>query len=226
MATIRSWRRATLADETTPSPVDALTALHELVRRLLTTVMGYTDTSFFRPAGQRAPVGSTDKPYATVKLYAEELLSFNLRRFEVTDSAVTVPVEKLGNPTSDLIEVIDSLDTVTASVQFFKDGRVDAVGRAAWGEAALSRAHALVRRLELTQSVEAANALGLAYQGTLGPVRDLSDVKVDGVGERRAQVDLVFCFSDSEAAAQAMFRSVSFLVKVQQPDGYINEVSS
>lgn len=212
-----------MADET-PTPVDGATALHELVRRLLTYAMGYTDQNFFRPAGQRAPVGSTSTPYATVKLYGSELLSYNLRRFDADDPAVADVAE--GLTPSDLVEVIDGLGAITASVQFFKDGRVDGAGRSVWGEAALSRAQSLVRRLEMSHVVDQANAYGLAYQGPVGPIRDLSDPKVDGVGERRAQVDLVFNFGDAEVAAQAMFRTVVFNVKVQQPDGHISEVSS
>jgi hypothetical protein len=204
--------------------IDVATALHELIRRYLTFVMGYADENFFRPSGQRAPVGSTSAPYATVKLYGDKFLSYNLRRVPFDDPAVEGLTDDLEE--NDLVEIIDGLSTVTASVQFFKDGRVDGAGRPVWGEAALSRARSLVRRLELSQSVEKANEYGLAYNGTVGPIRDLSDVKIDGVGERRAQVDLIFSFGDAELAAQAMFRTVVFNVKVQQPDGHINEVSS
>lgn len=202
--------------------MDTATALHELVRRLLTFAMGYTDQNFFRPAGQRAPVGAVNAPYATIKIYGDELLSYNLRRFDVDDPRVAGVVSGLAS--SDLVEVIDGLGMFTASVQFFKDGRVDGAGRPAWGDAAQSRARILVRRMELSPTVDQANAYGLAYH-TASAVRDLSDPKVDGVGERRAQVDLTFSVGDAEVAAQNMFRIVTLSMKVQQPDGHINEVS-
>jgi len=201
------------------SPVLALTALHELIRRLLTVAMGYTDTNFFRPDGQRAPAGAFKDPYATVKLYNNSLASYNLRRFSVTDPVVVglVPVG-----TTDLIEVIDSCDVIVASVQFWRDGATDGSGRTAWGVGALDRASTLAKRMELSATVEQANKFGLGYGGS-SIVRDLSAV-VDGSQENRAQVDLTFYFSSPELAAINMFKVAQFDLKVQQPDGHIQEV--
>lgn len=204
---------------------DARTALHQLLRRLFVYTLGYTDTNFFRPDGQRAPAGASDAPYATVKILSTSLESFNMRRYEVTDPDVdpVLPVFAEGEAT-DLLEVLEALDQVIVSVQFWRDGRVDGAGRAAWGEAAHARASSLVRRLEMSHSIDYANQLGLGYSSA-SQVRDLSGL-VDGSFERRAQVDLTFYVADAEVLALNMFKSATFDVKIQQPDGHISEVSA
>lgn len=209
-------------EEPTPAPVDASTALHLLLRRFLTFVMGYTDTNFFRPAGQRAPAGNAAAPYATIQILDSELLSFNFKRFAFDDPQAAAYTSEL--EMADLVEIISALETVTVSVQFWKDGAVDGAGRAAWGEKAFDRARRLVKRLELSTSVEQANLYGLGYQSA-GKVRNLPAV-VDAGLERRSQVDIVFSFGDAEAAAQSMFASVAVGIQIQQPDGHISEVSA
>jgi len=204
---------------------DAATALHELLRRLCQHTLGVGE-NFFRPAGQRAPAGPASAPFATINVISNELASFNLRRWSPDDpavAAVTPPVGEHETP-PDLLEVLEGLDQVVASVQFYRDGAVDGVGRPVWGDAAHARAASLVRRLEMTFSVERANLYGLAYSSA-SAVRNLSSV-VDGSSERRAQVDLTFYVANAEVVAMSMFRTLSIAIQVQQPDGHINEVSA
>lgn len=182
--------------------------------------MGYSDTNFFRPEGTRNPTGPTSKPYATVKLHSPEILSVNMVR--VVPSSDT---DHLVTPTQvppDLIEVIDSIESITTSVQFFRDGNVDGVGRPIWGEGALSRASSLVKRMNFSHVVDKMFSFGLGFMSA-SQIRDLSTV-VDGVNERRAQVDLEFVISSPEAVALQMFKSAEIGIKMQQPDGSINEV--
>lgn len=201
---------------------DAETALHRLLRRLFVFALG-TDSNFFRPEGQRAPAGPASAPYATVNLYLSEVASYNLRRWAYADPVVAA-VRPALDPAPDLLEVMESLDRVTVSVQFWRDGAVDGAGRAAWGETARARALSLVRRLEMSPVVERANEYGLAYAGA-SAVRDVSGV-VDGNYERRAQVDLTFYVANAEVLSLGMFREASLDVKIQQPDGHISEVSA
>lgn len=202
---------------------DASTALHELVRRALARALGLTDTNFFRPDGQRAPAGAANAPYATVKLYGATMASYNLRRYEVTDPAVedVVPADP-GD--ADLLEALEAMTEFTASVQFFRDGAVDGAGRPAWGEGAFDRAKRLVMRIEMSDAAMYLAGLGLAYVSA-SQVRDLSAV-ADGSNERRAQVDLTFYVADAEVALMNMFKTATFAVEVQQPDGHIDEVSA
>lgn len=199
----------------------AMTALHEIVRRVLGRVLG-TDNNFFRPEGQRAPSGAANAPYATVKIYSSQLVSFDLRRWFPSDLAVAHVVPE--GTVTDLVEVLETTTQFTASVQFWRDGSVDGAGRAAWGEGARDRAERLIMNLELSASIELMNSVGLGYS-TASNIRDVSGV-VDGNYERRAQVDLTFYFSNSAVAAINMFKTATFDIKVQQPDGHISEVSA
>jgi hypothetical protein len=202
--------------------VDGMTALHTLLRLLLVRASGVSDLNFFRPYGQRAPVGDAAAPYATVRLMTSDEVSANLRQWVVTDPAVAGVVDP--EEDHDLVEVLESFDEITVSVQFWKDGRVDAVGRGSWGEAAHSRAASLVRRLWMTHSVEYANQLGLGFVSA-SQVRDLSAV-VDAFNERRAQVDLTFYVTNAETFVLNTFASAAFDVKIQQPDNRIEEVTT
>lgn len=204
---------------------DASTSLHRLLRRLFCYAVG-ADAAFFHPEGQRAPSGAANAPYATVKIYAGEVASYNLRRWTYSDPAVIDVRPTIGEHDSapDLLEVMESVDKMTVSVQFWRDGAVDGAGRPTWGESARARAESLVRRLEMSASVERANEYGLAYSSA-SPVRDVSGT-VDGNYERRAQVDLTFYVANAEVLSIGMFKEASFDVKVQQQDGHISEVSA
>jgi hypothetical protein len=204
------------------SRLDYMAAVQALLRRLCQETLAIEDGNFFRPHGQRAPAGAASAPYATIQIYASDMASLDVRRFLVTDPAVA-DVLPVGVQT-DLIEVAETLDSFTASVQFWRDGAIDAAGRPAWGETAHSRARSLATRLMLSENVSRANSYGLAYAGS-SQVRDLS-ANVDGANERRAQVDLFFYVSNAEVAAINAFRSATFDIRVQQPDGHINEVST
>jgi hypothetical protein len=204
------------------SSLDYMTALHQLVRQLLQAALGLTDENFFRPHGMRTPAGAASQPYATVQIYASDMASFDLRRFLVTDPNVA-DVVPVGTSTN-LIEVLETLDFFTASVQFWRDGAVDSAGRPTWGETAHSRARSLVARLELSENVALANSYGLGYSKA-SQVRDLSG-NVDGANERRAQVDLTFYVSNAEVAAINSFRYANLQLKIQQPDGHLNEVNT
>lgn len=202
--------------------LDCIAAVHALVRRLCRAAMGMTDDNFFRPHGMRAPAGAASLPFATIQIYASDMASIDVRRFLVGDPAIADVLPDAIE--TGMLEVAETLDSFTASVQFWRDGAVDGAGRPTWGETAHSRARSLVARLWLSENVERANAYGLAYAGS-SQVRDLSGI-VDGAIERRAQVDLSFYVSNAEVAAINAFQSASIDIKVQQPDGHINEVST
>lgn len=201
--------------------LDYVAALHELLRRLFREATG-ADENFFRPHGMRAPAGPANAPYATLQIYSSDGLSLDIRRFLASDTEIgdVVPV----GTTTNLVEILETMDEFTVSVQFWRDGAVDGSGRPSWGENAHSRARTLAGRLWLSENVMRANVYGLGYAGA-SQVRDLSG-NVDGANERRAQVDLKFYASDALVSAINSFRTASLDIKVQQPDGHISEVST
>lgn len=159
--------------------------LNLAVRNLVRTVMGMADGSV-RPTNQVAPAGAQTLEIATVQIItAAELGWANEGQIDNSDGSSTATV--------------DALEEVVASIQFFRSPNPDPVGLAKFSTAAVDRARALCRRLQLPSAVAAMNAAGLGLL-RMSQVRDLTAI-ADSTWESRASVDLTFDVSTLESEA-------------------------
>lgn len=207
-----------------PLELDYVEAVGYLVCRIIRETLGEAE-GFASPANQRRPSGATSVPYCTVQLTSSSMVGYNTKRYDAADPAVAafVPLHS----TLNLLEVIDSLEEFTASVHFYRSGEVDDRGRAIRaGNAAQSKALRLVKLLDGSSAgQDRIRSYGLGYAGA-SKVRDLSGpVPEEGSYENHVQVDLTFYASNPEALALSSSTSVAMILKVQQPDNTISEVT-
>ena len=205
-----------MTDPTPPTPpvLDYLTAVNRLVRRACRETLGVAE-GYFKPARQRRPAGATSYDYATVTITRSDMVSVNVQRLSPTDLRIAglVPEGAV------LVELVDPLDEVTASVNFYRSGATDAAGLPVAVNQTMSRASTLVKLLESSTAAERLRAYGLGYAGA-SAIRDLSD-KVDGNYEDRAQVDLTIYASDPVLLVVTAFASAALDIKFQTSTGLV-----
>lgn len=165
------------------------------IRRLLRAVYGIADDDFFRPADQKAPTGTIDQQFGTVRIMAMPSEGVDVaRQFDEDDPSLNVR------------ETIDGVRHITASVQFF---RGDAYTKAA-------RLPALMRS---SLAMDECRAQGLGFI-RCGAPRNLTQ-EVDTNFEERGQIDVEFYVIAHEEISIPTYGRfpISIDMAIEKPDG-------
>lgn len=165
------------------------------IRRLLRTVYGITDENFFRPADQKAATGTISQQFGTVRIMAMPSEGVDVLRQENEDL-----------PSLNVLETIEGVRHITASVQFF---RGDAYTKAA-------RLPALMRS---SAAMDTCRAQGLGFI-RCGSPRNLTQ-EIDTNFEERGQIDIEFYVIAREEISLPTYGRfpMSIDMAIEKPDG-------
>jgi hypothetical protein len=188
-------------------------ACNDCVRYLVRTLLGMPDGSV-RPANMSFPAGAQSSAYATVLIMTDEDLGF-------PDAVRSTATGVNGQPDiANLLESSSEIHEFVASIQFFRDGAVDAQGLTSYGDSAFDRAARLAQLLQTTAGWDIQDRIGIALVAK-GPARNAS-IEVDGQMESRGIIELTFRVENIETVTLAAMASASFGIQVQQPGGRID----
>lgn len=176
--------------------------LNRNIRELVRTVMAMEPNSV-RPADQIMPAGTQSQRRATVKIIEVKQVGITRREFPAADPNLT--------------ESIESVQVVTASINFFGGTKQDPAGLARSQNWGLEMATRLGPRLRLAASIELQLKLGVLLLSE-GTPRNLSGV-VDATYESRGQVDMTFTAANREQAAVPTLVSAEVELQIQESAG-------
>jgi hypothetical protein len=157
------------------------------IRQIIRVAMGM-DADSVRPANQLAGAGTQVQHLATVEIIRTTDLGWPAITTENVDDTDASPV----------IENVDQLKQVVASVNFYRGGNADAAGIAGWTLRAVDDAARVGQRMAMSATFDLIRGLGLAFIDA-SDARDLTALE-NGLWKSRGQVDLTFNVVNRESS--------------------------